>query len=71
MPKYEVQVKASYYDELVIEADSKKEAYRIAVQEFKPTSDNLFSIDVYGLSPWEPDRDPHLVDKYQDAMRGV
>lgn len=65
MTKYQVQVKASYYDELEIEADDVDEAYRIAIQTFKPCGDNMFSIDVFGLDPWTLsalDEDPHAGD---------
>ena len=55
MKTYNVSVKATYYDDLEIEACDADEAYRMALQEFKPTSDNCLTIDVYGLSPWAPD----------------
>lgn len=71
MPKYEVQVRATYYDDLVVEADDKEEAYRIAIKQFEPCSDNIFSVDVYGLSPWEDEGDPNAVDMYRDTMRGI
>jgi len=51
---YSVSVRATYYDDMEIEADSKEEAYKLAVQTFEPTGDNCMGIDVYGLSPWEP-----------------
>jgi hypothetical protein len=54
MPTYNVSVKASYYDDLEIEADDLDDARRKAIQSFSPCPDNLFSIDIYGLSPWDP-----------------
>lgn len=71
MPIYEVSVRATYYEDVQIEADDKDEAYKIAMQTFEPNSDNCMSIDVFGLSPWEEDGDPNAADKYHDAMRGV
>lgn len=50
--KYNVSVKATYYDDLEIEADNVDEAYKLAIKTFQPCSDNMTSIDVYGLSPW-------------------
>lgn len=55
MPKYTVTVKAVYIQELEIEADDDLDADKVAIREFQPDSDNLFSIDVFGLSPWRPD----------------
>lgn len=55
MPKYTVTVKAVYIQELEVEADDDLDADKIAIREFQPDSDNLFSIDVFGLSPWRPD----------------
>lgn len=69
--KYNVSIKASYYDDLEIEADDKEHAYRIAVQTFNPCSDNCMSIDVFGLSPWEPEGNPNEVDEYRDMQRGI
>ena len=69
MTKYQVQVKASYYDELEIEADDVDEAYRVAIQTFKPCGDNMFSIDVYGLDPWtlgDKAENPHAGDPVDD-----
>ena len=55
MSKYTVTVKAVYIQELEIEADDDIDADKVAIREFQPDSDNLFSIDVFGLSPWRPD----------------
>ena len=55
MTIYSVSVRANYYEDIEIEADSQEEAYKLAVQTFEPCGDNCMSIDVYGLSPWEPD----------------
>ena len=71
MTTYSVSIRATYYEDVEIEADDKDEAYRIAVQTFEPCGDNCLSIDVYGLSPWEPEGDSNEVDMYRDAMRGV
>lgn len=55
MPKYTVTVKAVYIQELEVEADDDLDADKVAIREFQPDGDNLFSIDVFGLSPWRPD----------------
>ena len=55
MPKYTVTVKAVYIQELEVEADDDLDADKVAIREFQPDSDNLFSIDVFGLSLWRPD----------------
>ena len=65
MKKYQVQVKASYYDELEVEACDVDEARRLAIRDFKPCGDNMFSIDVFGLDPWtlsNLEGDPHAGD---------
>lgn len=70
--KYNVSVKASYYDDLEIEADDVDEARHKAIAAFQPCGDNLFSIDIYGLDPWTlaaEDGDPNEVDVYRDSMR--
>ncbi len=72
--KYKVSIKASYYDDLEIEADDVDEARHKAIAAFQPCGDNLFSIDIYGLDPWTlgaEDEDPNAVDMYRDAMRDV
>lgn len=65
--RYAVSVKASYYEDLEVDADSPEDAYKEAIKAFVPTSDNCLSIDVYGLSPWDggDPGDPHAVDKYR------
>ena len=55
MPKYTVTVKAVYIQEVEIEADDDMAAEKLAIREFEPDGDCLFSIDVFGLSPWRPD----------------
>ena len=63
--KYKVTVKALYYDELEVEANDVDDARRKAMAEFQPCSDNLFSIDVFGLDPWtlsNLEGDPHAGD---------
>lgn len=73
MAIYNVSVKATYYDDLEIEADDMDEAYKLAIKTFVPTGDNCMAIDVYGLSPWGygDDGDPNAVDKYRDEQRGI
>ena len=71
MPKYEISIKASYYDDIVVEAADAAEARKKAVAKFKPTWDNNISVDIYGGSPWSPDGDPNEEDKYMDEMRGI
>lgn len=71
MTKRTVTVKAVYHEEMEVEGWDVDEAYRNALKDFKPCPDNLFSIDVYGLSPWDggDEGDPHAVDIYRDSMR--
>ena len=69
--KYTVTVKAMYWEEIEVEADDAVEAYKVAVQQFKPTGDNMEYIDVFGLDPWTlslQDEDPNAVDKYKDQL---
>lgn len=67
--RYAVSVKASYYEDMEIDADNAEDAYKEAIKAFVPTSDNCFSIDVLGLSPWDlgDEGDPHAYDKYRQA----
>lgn len=70
MTKYTVSVKASYYDDLEIEADDVDDARRKAMKEFVPTPDNMFTIDIYGLDPWtlsNLEGDPHAEDPYDQV----
>ena len=53
--RYTVTVKAVYIQEVEIEADDDMAAESLAIRAFEPDSDSLFSIDVFGLSPWRPD----------------
>ena len=55
MKKYTVTVKAVYIQEVEIMADDDLSAEKLAIREFQPDGDSLFSIDVFGLSPWRPD----------------
>lgn len=71
MAKHMVTVRATYVQELVVEADDDQEVRRVAMREFAPNSDNLFSMDVFGPDPWQPIGDPHADDKYMDEMRGA
>jgi hypothetical protein len=68
--RYAVSVKASYYEDMEIEADSAEDAYKEAIKAFVPTSDNCLSIDVYGLSPWDlqDEGDPDAYDKYRQSL---
>lgn len=65
--KYDVSVKASYYEDMEIDADDAEDAYRKAIAAFAPCSDNCFSIDVHGLSPWDrgDEGDPDAYDKWK------
>ena len=53
--RYTVTVKAVYIQEVEIEADDDMAAESLAIRAFVPDGDSLFSIDVFGLSPWRPD----------------
>ena len=53
--RYTVTVKAVYIQEVEIEADDDMAAESLAIRAFEPDGDSLFSIDVFGLSPWRPD----------------
>ena len=55
MKTYTVTVKAVYVQEVDIEAEDEQIAERLAMRQFEPDADSLFSIDVFGLSPWRPD----------------
>ena len=52
--KYTVTVRATYVREMEIEAEDDMAARHIAIGEFEPDGDDLFSIDVFGLDPWRP-----------------
>lgn len=52
--RYEVTVRTTYIQEMTIEADDEMEAKRIAMKDFYPDPDFIFSMDVYGLDPWRP-----------------
>lgn len=52
--KYTVTVRATYVREMEIEADDEVSARHLAITEFEPDGDDLFSIDVFGLDPWRP-----------------
>lgn len=69
MAIYKVSVKASYYDDLEIEADDVDDARRKATELFIPHGDNMLTIDIYGLDPWtlsSLDEDPHAGDPYDE-----
>lgn len=72
--KYTVTVRATYVREMEVEADDELSARHLAVSQFEPDGDDLFSIDVFGLDPWSliaEEGDPNAVDAYRDTMRGV
>lgn len=71
MKTYSVSVKATYYDDLEIIADDKDEAYRKAIEYFKPCGDNCMSIDVFGLSPWEPENNDEDYAHEQHRQREI
>ena len=48
MTIYSVSVRATYYEDLEIEADSQDEAEKLAIQTFEPCGDNCLGIDVFG-----------------------
>lgn len=50
--KYTVTVRTTYVQEMEIEADDEIEAKKIAMKEFYPDPDFIFSMDVFGLDPW-------------------
>lgn len=52
--KYTVTVKAVYVQEMDVFAEDEVAARHIALTDFEPDGDNLFSIDVFGLDPWRP-----------------
>ena len=67
MTKYIVTVRATYVREMEIEADDEVAARHIAIGEFEPDGDDLFSIDVFGLDPWRPidDREDREYEAYR------
>ena len=54
MTKYMVTVRTTYVQEMEIEACDEIEAKQIAMKEFYPDPDFIFSMDVFGLDPWRP-----------------
>ena len=54
MKTYTITVKAVYMQEMEVLAEDSVAAESIAIKEFEPDPDCLFSIDVYGLDPWQP-----------------
>ena len=54
MKSYTVTIRAVYVREMEIEADDEVSARHLAITEFEPDGDDLFSIDVFGLDPWRP-----------------
>ena len=68
--KYTVTVKAVYVREIEIEADDEYAARHIAITEFEPEGDDLFSIDVFGLDPWRPidDREDREYEQHRQRQ---
>ena len=54
MGTYAVTVRAVYVQEFEIRAVDEAEAKTLALKQFEPVPDDLFSIDVFGLDPWRP-----------------
>lgn len=54
MSKYTVTIRAVYVQEVDIYAEDEIAAKSNALKEFEPDPDQLFSIDVFGLDPWQP-----------------
>ena len=52
--KYTVTVKIAYVQEVEIDADDADDARRTAIDQFDPTEAEVFSVDVFGLDPWQP-----------------
>lgn len=52
--KYTVTVKIAYVQEVEIDADDVDDARRTAIDQFDPAEAEVFSVDVYGLDPWQP-----------------
>lgn len=71
MATYNVSVRATYYEDITIVADSKEEAHKLALHYFEPTSDNCMSIDVFGLSPWEPENNDEDYAHEQHRQREI
>lgn len=67
MTKYTVTVRAVYVCEMEVEADDELSAKAVAIQQFEPEGDDLFSIDVFGLDPWRPidDAEDRAYEQYK------
>ena len=67
MTKYTITVRATYVREMDIEADDEMAARHLAIQQFEPEGDDMFSIDVFGLDPWRPidDREDREYEAYK------
>jgi len=55
MKQYTVTVKAVYMQEVTVLAEDSIAAESLAIREFEPDADSLYTIDVFGLSPWAPE----------------
>ena len=69
--RYTVTVKAVYIQEVEIEADDDMAAESLAIRAFEPDSDSLFSIDVFGLSPWRPESPLEDILRDQDVQKAL
>ena len=54
MKSYTVTIRAVYVREMEIEAEDEVSARHLAIMQFEPEGDDLFSLDVFGLDPWRP-----------------
>lgn len=69
MKTYTITVKAVYMEEMTVLAEDDIAAEHIAITEFEPNPDSLFSIDVFGLSSWRPDSPLEDILRDQDVQR--
>ena len=52
--KHTVTIRATYIQEVEIEADDEDMAKQLAIRAFEPDPECLFTIDVFGADPWTP-----------------
>lgn len=71
MKKYTVTIRAVYVREFEITAADNIEAEKLARAEFKPESDDLFSFDVFGLDPWQPENNDEDAAYEQHRQREI
>ena len=65
--KYTVTVRATFVREMTVEAEDEIVARAEAIQQFEPDTEDLFSIDVFGLDPWRPvdDAEDRAYEQYR------